>query len=40
VCADPAGTAQLAERGRSYVLEEYSWDVVLDHMEADIKDLA
>jgi glycosyltransferase involved in cell wall biosynthesis len=40
VCEDPGRAAALAERGRHYVLEEYSWDVVLDRMEADIKGLA
>jgi glycosyltransferase involved in cell wall biosynthesis len=39
ISESPEGAAQLAERGRRYVLEQYSWDVVLDRMEADLKDL-
>jgi glycosyltransferase involved in cell wall biosynthesis len=34
---DPSGAALLAERGRQYVLQEYSWDAVLERMEADIR---
>jgi glycosyltransferase involved in cell wall biosynthesis len=34
---DPGGAAAMADRGRRYVLEEYSWDAVLDRMEADLK---
>jgi glycosyltransferase involved in cell wall biosynthesis len=35
----PDSAAGLAERGARYVRDEYSWDVVLDRMEADLKDL-
>ncbi len=31
--------ADLAARGRRYVLEEYTWDSVLDRMEADLREL-
>lgn len=34
--ASPAEAAEMAERGRRYVLSEYSWPVVLDRMEADL----
>ncbi|MDH3682317.1 MAG: glycosyltransferase family 4 protein [Acidimicrobiia bacterium] len=33
----PAVAAELAERGRSYVLQNYSWDAVLDRMEATLE---
>lgn len=32
--------ARLADRGGTYVREHYSWEVVLDRMEADLKGLA
>ena len=34
--ADPVAAAELGERGRSYVLENYKRPVVLDRMEADL----
>jgi glycosyltransferase involved in cell wall biosynthesis len=34
---DPSSARVLAERGRQYVVEHYSWDAVLDRMEADLK---
>ncbi|HMC39038.1 MAG TPA: glycosyltransferase family 4 protein [Acidimicrobiales bacterium] len=34
--ADPDGAAELAGRGRDYVLREYDWPVVLDRIEADL----
>lgn len=33
---DPELAAATAEKGRRYVLEEYSWPVVLDRIEADL----
>jgi len=36
LCDDPAGTAALAQSGRQYVLDEYSWYAVLDRMEASL----
>jgi glycosyltransferase involved in cell wall biosynthesis len=33
---DPAGAAGTAAAGRRYVLENYTWDVVLDRMEEDL----
>jgi glycosyltransferase involved in cell wall biosynthesis len=39
VLSDPVERAALAERGRQYVVDEYSWNVVLDRMEADLKGL-
>jgi len=33
----PKAAAALAERGREYVVENYSWDVVLDAMEASLR---
>jgi glycosyltransferase involved in cell wall biosynthesis len=35
----PQSAARLAERGARYVRERYSWEVVLDRMEADLKGL-
>jgi hypothetical protein len=29
----------MAERGRRYVLDTYTWPVVLDRMEADLRSL-
>jgi glycosyltransferase involved in cell wall biosynthesis len=40
VCEAPQSAARLAEQGARYVREEYSWEVVLDRMEADLKALA
>ena len=34
--ADPDRAAELAGRGREYVLREYDWPVVLDRIEADL----
>ena len=34
---DPAGAADLAAKGRDYVLREYSWPVVHDRIEADLE---
>jgi hypothetical protein len=36
----PDEAAAMAERGRRYVLEQYTWPVVLDRMEADLKSIA
>jgi glycosyltransferase involved in cell wall biosynthesis len=36
---DPAGAADMAAKGRQYVLSEYSWPVVLDRLEADLEAL-
>jgi len=36
----PAEARSMAERGRSYVLAEYSWDVVLDRMETSLRKIA
>jgi glycosyltransferase involved in cell wall biosynthesis len=33
----PEQAAAMAEQGRKYVIDEYSWPVVLDRMEADLK---
>lgn len=33
----PELARSLAERGRNYVIEEYSWDTVLDRMEASLR---
>jgi glycosyltransferase involved in cell wall biosynthesis len=38
--AEPAWASSLADRGRRYVLGEYSWPVVLDRIEADLASLA
>lgn len=35
----PKAAATLAERGRAYVLAHYTWDVVLDAMEASLENL-
>jgi glycosyltransferase involved in cell wall biosynthesis len=40
MCDQPGQMAELARRGRQYVLDEYSWDAVLDRMEAGIETLA
>ncbi len=40
VAAAPKAAAALAERGRSYVLEHYTWDVVLDAMERSLTSVA
>jgi len=37
--ASPSLSGSLAERGRDYVLSEYSWDTVLDRMEASLRGL-
>jgi glycosyltransferase involved in cell wall biosynthesis len=37
---NPDLAAEVAERGRRYVIEEYAWSVVLDRMEADLRSLA
>lgn len=34
---DPARAAEMAARGREYVLREYSWPAVLDRIEADLQ---
>ncbi len=36
----PKAAATLAERGRAYVLAHYTWEVVLDAMEASLESLA
>jgi glycosyltransferase involved in cell wall biosynthesis len=36
---DRARAAAIAERGRQYVLDEYSWEAVLDRMEAALKEM-
>lgn len=35
----PSQASEMAQRGRSYVLSEYSWDVVLDRMEQSVRSL-
>ncbi|MBO0747533.1 MAG: glycosyltransferase family 4 protein [Acidimicrobiaceae bacterium] len=35
----PAMAAEMAQRGRRYVLDTYTWPVVLDRMEADLKSM-
>ncbi len=40
VAAAPKAAAALAERGRQYVLENYTWDVVLDAMERSLDAVA
>jgi glycosyltransferase involved in cell wall biosynthesis len=35
----PDEAASMAARGRKYVLDNYTWPVVLDRMEADLRDL-
>ena len=37
ICDSPEESASMAERGRQYVLREYSWPVVLDRMEAELE---
>ena len=37
LAAEPERGARLAAAGRDYVLQEYSWPVVLDRMEADLE---
>ncbi|MDA8046090.1 MAG: glycosyltransferase [Actinomycetota bacterium] len=39
LAADPGRAADLAARGRHYVLREYDWPVVLDRIEADLDHL-
>ena len=39
LAAAPHEAASLAKAGREYVLANYRWDVVLDAMESDVKDL-
>ena len=36
MCADSALAAEMAAAGRRYVLDEYSWPVVLDRIEEDL----
>lgn len=40
LAAEPGWAAEMAERGRRYVLAEYSWPVVLDRLEADLAAVA
>jgi glycosyltransferase involved in cell wall biosynthesis len=40
LAAAPADAARLAKAGREYVLAHYTWDVVLDAMEAGLEDLS
>ncbi|MBV9661173.1 MAG: glycosyltransferase, partial [Acidimicrobiales bacterium] len=35
--SDPGAARKMAEAGRRYVVDEYSWPVVLDRMEADLE---
>ena len=37
ICESPERADAMAERGRQYVLREYSWPVVLDRMEAELE---
>jgi len=37
--AEPDAAAAMAERGRRYVIDNYTWPVVLDRMEADLEAL-
>ncbi|MCA1841863.1 MAG: glycosyltransferase family 4 protein [Actinobacteria bacterium] len=39
VAGEPAKLAHLADAGRRYVLENYSWDAALDRMEAALEEL-
>jgi glycosyltransferase involved in cell wall biosynthesis len=39
VADSPAEARSMAERGRDYVLTQYSWDAVLDRMEASLRGL-
>jgi glycosyltransferase involved in cell wall biosynthesis len=39
LAAAPDAAARLAKAGREYVLANYRWDVVLDAMEADLREL-
>jgi len=39
LAAAPAEAARLASAGREYVLENYRWEVVLDAMEAGVREL-
>ena len=34
--SDPAGAREMGERGRSYVMNNYQWQQVLDRIEADL----
>ncbi len=36
---DPVAAAAMAEAGRRYVLDHYTWPVVLDRMEADLAEM-
>jgi glycosyltransferase involved in cell wall biosynthesis len=36
---DPAAAAEMARRGRAYVLEFYTWPVVIDRIEADLAEM-
>ena len=38
-CGSGRAVAEMAERGRRYVLAEYSWPVVLDRIETDLEQL-
>ncbi len=40
ICESPEWASRLAQRGAEYVRDEYSWEVVLDRMEAELKALA
>jgi glycosyltransferase involved in cell wall biosynthesis len=39
LCADAAQARTLADRGRQYVLDNYTWPAVLDRMEAELETL-
>jgi glycosyltransferase involved in cell wall biosynthesis len=39
IAANPDAAAQLAKHGREYVLEHFQWPVVVDKMEASLRDL-
>jgi glycosyltransferase involved in cell wall biosynthesis len=36
---DPATRAEMAQRGRAYVLDNYTWPTVIDRMETDLRTL-
>jgi glycosyltransferase involved in cell wall biosynthesis len=36
---DPSEARAMAERGRRYVVEQYSWEAVLDRMEQSVWEL-
>jgi hypothetical protein len=39
VAVSPAAFEELAASGREYVVEHYSWSIVLDHMERSLEEM-